>query len=221
MSRVFTPDDFVAYVTGMPELDAFARFLAGSKSRSNFTMWTTFTQLCGGYYAGARRTCSGGTRAYQPDRLQAVGKLLAACSWIGARWWSRFSERCSPKPLENRLAQEPIGGLSCGVHFRLNNLVSTANSGGGSRASDPFLEARRAGLACRIVPPASEPVRASAFQPRRAPGGRRPGNAKVLRRRRAGSRRRMDRGNLGRDMWRQHGAPPRKGCGKYWFTTGG
>ena len=32
MSRVFTPDDFVAYVTRVPELDAFARFLAASKS---------------------------------------------------------------------------------------------------------------------------------------------------------------------------------------------
>jgi hypothetical protein len=50
LSTVFTPDDLLAYVRGVPELDAFARFLAASKARSNFSMWTTFTQLCGGYY---------------------------------------------------------------------------------------------------------------------------------------------------------------------------
>jgi hypothetical protein len=40
----------VTYVVRLPELDAFARFLASGNSRSNFSMWTTFTQLCGAHH---------------------------------------------------------------------------------------------------------------------------------------------------------------------------
>ena len=49
LRRKLTPAEFVAHVTRVPELDALARLLAKSDARSNFEMWTTFTQLCMGY----------------------------------------------------------------------------------------------------------------------------------------------------------------------------